>query len=215
MNTQATKRIVIYGDSFVFGKVPGGTRFSATERFTGVTQNILGNDFEIIEEGMRGRTLSGENAFFPERDGLVQFGPIIASHLPFDLLIIVLGTNDLNSKGNKNDQDFREGLQQYREKIVYWQKALGIPFEYKILLVSPPKIIETDSYQAFGDIFRGSQLRVDQLPQVYEAAAKEFGFEFLDISTIVTSATEDGIHLNQVSNKAVGELLAEKIKTIL
>src|SRR5689334_11654512 len=98
MNTnKAAKTILIYGDSFTFAKIPGGLRYDCETRFTGVLQKELGKDYEVIEEGLRGRTVSGENSFFPYRNGLEQFGPIIGSHLPLDLLVLFLGTNDLNS----------------------------------------------------------------------------------------------------------------------
>lgn len=78
MNTNiAAKQIMVYGDSYVFGKIPGGLRYDAATRFTGVMQSYLGDGYEIIEEGLRGRTLSGENGFFPRRDGLSQFDGII------------------------------------------------------------------------------------------------------------------------------------------
>jgi len=97
MNTNiSAKQILIYGDSYVFGIIPGGNgaRYDSSTRYTGVAQNYLGSDYNIIEEGMRGRTISGENGFFPHRDGLKAFDGIIGSHFPLDLVIIGLGTND-------------------------------------------------------------------------------------------------------------------------
>lgn len=56
MNTNiSAKRILIYGDSYVFGKIPSGLRYDSATRFTGVMQSYLGSDYEIIEEGLRGR----------------------------------------------------------------------------------------------------------------------------------------------------------------
>lgn len=106
MNTSiSAKRILIYGDSYTFGKIPNGLRFDSATRFTGVTQSYLGSEYEIIEEGLRGRTISGENGFFPHRDGLKQFDGIIGSHLPLDLVIIFMGTNDSNSSSKSTTEE--------------------------------------------------------------------------------------------------------------
>ncbi len=59
MNTNPTaKRILCFGDSNTRGYIPGGTwwgRYPADVRWTGVLQNLLGNEYEIIEEGRGAR----------------------------------------------------------------------------------------------------------------------------------------------------------------
>ena len=49
-------RIMIYGDSNTHGyNAVDASRFDENTRWTGVCQNILGDDYVIVEEGLNGR----------------------------------------------------------------------------------------------------------------------------------------------------------------
>ena len=101
--TAGLKRVLVYGDSITWGRIPNDFgRHNENSRWTSVLQQKLGDSFEVVEEGLRGRFLAGEHPYMPNRDGLQQFGPIFASHLPLNLLILFLGTNDTNAKANKS-----------------------------------------------------------------------------------------------------------------
>ncbi len=213
MNTNPNaKRILFYGDSFVFGKIPAGERYDSATRFTGVVQNELGSEYEIIEEGLRGRTVSGENAFFPERDGLMQFGPIYGSHLPVDILVIFLGTNDVNSGSEKSPREIAGTFRAYKEKISWWSNHLGFK-EPKVLLIAPPLIEEENSYALFKDIFKGAKAKSLGLPEAYMNIAGELGWGYFESGTVVTPSESDGIHLTKEANQELGEALSREIKT--
>jgi lysophospholipase L1-like esterase len=210
LNIEGKKDILVYGDSYVFAKIPGGPRFDAKTRFTGVLQKELGLEYEIIEEGLRGRTVSGNNSFFPDRNGSEQFGPIFASHLPIQLLVLLVGTNDTNSGSDRSPEVIVSNFDQYLQQVKWWCEHLGFP-EPQILLVAPPIIKEKESYKAFGDIFKGSQIRLEKLPQLYKDYAKDKGVHFLDSSSEIEVSDIDGIHLDESNNAKLGKLLAKKI----
>ena len=97
------KNILCFGDSNTWGYDPnqGYTkqRYSIDERWTGVLQKKLGDEYRIIEEGLNGRTtlrnldLGDPNApFLSGREALPM---IMSTHKPLDLVMIMLGTNDL------------------------------------------------------------------------------------------------------------------------
>lgn len=214
MNTNPkAKRILVYGDSYTYGKVPGGSRYDSGTRFTGILQNELGGDYEVIEEGLRGRVISGEHPFFPHRDGLAQFDSIIGSHLPLDLVCLFLGTNDTNSGSTKTVKEIVSGYDKYQSKLKEWCTFHGclVP---KILLITPPIIDEAESYKAFKDIFKGSQPRSTELPGEIISYAKANLLDYYNASEIKTS-TIDGIHLDVSANQQLGKGLANKIRTIL
>jgi lysophospholipase L1-like esterase len=212
MNVNKTaKRILIYGDSYTFGKIPGAGRYDIETRFTGILQKTLGNNYEVIEEGLRGRVIEGENAFFPYRNGLQQFDGIFGSHLPLDLIIFFLGTNDTNSGSQKSAEEIINGYNQYLEKINWWTNHLGFSIP-KIIVVSPPNINEEASYKSLKDIFKGSQNKLRQFPNLLNNFAIKNNILFFDASNIVEVSEIDGIHLNEESNKTLGEKLAEFIK---
>ena len=213
MNTNPNaKRVLFYGDSYIFGKVPGGARFQADERFTGIVQKELGQDFEIIEEGLRGRTASGENTFFPHRNGIAQFGPILGSHLPIDLLVIFIGTNDINSGSHKTTSEIAEVFGEYKNLITWWCQHLDFPEPF-LILVSPPIIEEEKSYSIFKDIFKGAGEKSNSFAKDYEAIAKKCGWRYFDSAQFVSPSDIDGIHLDKNSNKILGQELAKFLRT--
>lgn len=214
MNTNiSAKRILIYGDSYVFGKIPGGSRYDASTRFTGVMQNYLGSDYEIIEEGLRGRNLAGENGFFPHRNGLTQFDGIFGSHLPLDVVMIMLGTNDCNSSHDYTPGEIIANYTKYLRSIGWWCKHLGFP-KPKVVLIAPPAIDEPASHTDFKHIFNSAGPKITTLPQLIKDFAEENKVYFFDASKVIKVATPDGVHLDIENNRLLGRALTQFIKEI-
>lgn len=208
------KRILVFGDSYTFGKIPGGGRYDSETRFTGGMQKTLGDAYEVIEEGLRGRTIDRENKAFQYRNGFPQFGPIFGSHVPLDLVIFFLGTNDLNSTSEKSPEEVAKGYEGYLERITWWCDHLDFPIP-KIMLIAPPTINERASYKTFGAIFKGSESRIRKLPKLIEKFATHHDLEFFDAGSVVTVSEADGVHLSVEANEILGKRLAEKIKLLL
>ena len=91
------KRILCYGDSNTYGHDParGGARLPREQRWPGALAGLLGEGYEILEEGLCGRTTVLEDPTAPGLNGLSYLGPCLLSHRPLDLVILMLGTNDL------------------------------------------------------------------------------------------------------------------------
>ncbi len=210
----AAKNILIYGDSYVFGKIPGGLRYDCATRFTGVMQQYLGSEYNVIEEGLRGRTISGENGFFPHRDGLKQFDGIIGSHLPLDLVIIFLGTNDANSSRKVEPSELVSPLIKYLRGISWWAKHLGFA-KPRIALVVPPSIDEPASDKAFKTIFSGSGEKIIAMQTLIKQLAEDNKVLCFDASKVVTVSQTDGIHLDAKNNLLLGRALAQFVKEVL
>src|SRR3954451_1636747 len=103
----ATKRIMLYGDSNTWGFIPikegaPSTRYPADVRWPGVLQAKLGNGYEVVVEALNGRTTDLADPTVPQvsgagLDGAAYLPAAIASHVPLDLVVIMLGTNDLKA----------------------------------------------------------------------------------------------------------------------
>lgn len=91
------KTIVCFGDSNTWGHIAGsgGERFPREERWPTVLQRGLGDGWEVIAEGLGGRTATVERPDAEGRNGLPYFLPCLHSHQPIDVLVIYLGTNDV------------------------------------------------------------------------------------------------------------------------
>lgn len=93
------KAVLCYGDSNTWGYDPATqTRFSREVRWTGVLREELGEGYLVIEEGLNGRTTVWDDPIELDKNGATYLRPCIQSHKPFDLIVIMLGTNDLKTR---------------------------------------------------------------------------------------------------------------------
>ena len=98
------KTILCYGDSNTWGAKPilklgSPDRYQYEVRWTTVLQNQLGNDYHIIAEGLNGRTSTFDDPIEgAHKNGKRYLFPCLETHAPLDLVIIMLGTNDLKSR---------------------------------------------------------------------------------------------------------------------
>lgn len=219
MNTDASvKRILCFGDSNTWGRKPGDdnlARFSSNVRWTGVLQNLLGRNFEIIEEGLNGRTTNRESPHMVGKNGCQYLLPCIQSQNPIDLVILSLGKNDLKSKYQSTPDEIRDGIKQCIEII----QKIGISANGKppsILLLSVAIIIEKSRLR-FGKYevdFLGAHEKSKKLPGLFAELAKESAIEFLDISQEIYVSEVDGVHLDADMHRKFADILSEKIRSI-
>ncbi len=213
------KEILIYGDSLVYGKMPGSPkRYPREKNFIGVLERELGKEYKAIDEGLRARTLGGENGFFPERNGLSQFGAILGSHLPADLVCIFLGTNDCNKADFKEFEEIPEILSEYKNKIDWWLNSLSIEHNPKILVIAPPiirgsEVVKCEGMRKIFDETGENKSKI--LAEIYEKFCNKNNFDFFDAAKHCVSADGEGVHLDEKNNELLGIALAEKIKSIL
>ena len=106
------KTILCFGDSNTWGYSPaGGPRFDIHTRWAGVLRDTLGESHHIIEEGLCGRTTVLDDAI---EGGAIKNGKrylpaCIHSHCPFELFVLLLGTNDLKQRFNLPPGDIAAG----------------------------------------------------------------------------------------------------------
>lgn len=209
------KRIVCFGDSNTWGYNPeNGTRYSANVRWTGVLQEMLGEEYQIIEEGQNGRTIaSPDNAEWGTKSGIDYVIPMIESHMPMDMLIIMLGTNDLKAKFNYPAPDIAGCLQNLLLKVyAHLNYHLGQP-DVRILIVSPPQIgenIASSQFAPFVDVNRVIDTS-KELPKWYKMVASQFGCEFLDATALVSGGKIDSLHLSKESHKVLAEAIYKAV----
>lgn len=116
------KRILCFGDSNTWGYVSGTDheRFGENIRWPKVLQKLLGLKFEVIEEGLNSRTLVSEDRRPGKegRNGSQYFIPCLDSQDPLDLVILMLGTNELKEEYKKSPKQIANLLEKYFVKIV-------------------------------------------------------------------------------------------------
>jgi len=103
------KRILCYGDSNTWGYDPvARDRFDAATRWTRVLAASLGADYEITKRVCAGRTTIGDiRSRSTGRANLSH--PLPGYHCPLDLVVLMLGTNDLKSRFSLSAYDIAAG----------------------------------------------------------------------------------------------------------
>ena len=207
-----SKTILCYGDSNTWGADPaGGPRYLWGVRWPGVLQNRLGDRFRIVEEGLNGRTTVWDDPLEGYKNGQEYLIPCLHSHAPIDLVVIMLGTNDLKRRFGLPASDIAKGAGVLGE-IVLKSAAGPRGAAPKLLLLAPPPLAKlTDLAEMFADAAEKSQM----FGHHYEQVATELGCAFLNTAAIVTSSNLDGIHLDALEHTKLGESVAQKVLQLL
>jgi lysophospholipase L1-like esterase len=206
------KTILCYGDSNTWGADPvKGVRFGIDERWPGVLRNQLGEGFHVIEEGLCGRTTVWNDPIEGYKSGKEYLIPCLDTHSPVDIVIIMLGTNDLKRRFSLASVDIANGAAVLVD-IVKRSCAGPNRTAPKVLLLAPPQIMEM-SY--FSEMFEGGAEKSLKFGEYYKRVAEERGCEFMNTAEIIKSSRTDGIHFEITEHKKLGKTVAEKIKQML
>lgn len=212
------KTILAYGDSNTWGWRPDNTatfytgRWSDEERWTGVLQKELGEEYHVITEGLTSRTTVFDDPIEENRCGKDQILPIMDSQGPIDLMIIFLGTNDLKNRFHVTAADIAQGAGLLVQKALAQKSAFrGEP---KVLLLAPPRL-NPNIANSWNVSFWGSEEKSTQLGGWYAQTAELLGVEFVDTDKIIKSSDRDGLHLEKDQHKILGEAIAKKVKEIM
>ena len=203
------RTILCFGDSNTWGDPPGGNgRHPWDVRWTGVLQNSLGIAFRVIEEGLGGRTTCFEDPFTPHRNGLSYLPVSLETHSPLDLLIVMLGTNDLKANFNLSAFDIARGA----ASLLVVAKNFRPEIKH-VLLVSPPHITNTDNFDISQQFPDGLE-RSKSLAALYQHIAELHGCHFFDAGQVAQTSSIDGIHLDALNHKRIAEGLTQKIELL-
>ena len=213
------KTILAYGDSLTYGANPeaGGPRHAYEDRWPTALEKGLGGRARVIAEGLGGRTTVSDDWFAnADRNGARILPTLLESHSPLDLVIIMLGTNDLKPAicGSALEASF--GMRRLVQLIRGHSAGRGETAP-EIILVAPPLICDSDNTDMMGH-FGGFAHALEQSSQFavhYARRAQEWNTGFFDASTVAMADPLDGVHLNAGNTRAIGEGLVPVVKSML
>jgi lysophospholipase L1-like esterase len=212
------KSILCYGDSLTFGAnpIPGGARHAHEDRWPGALEAKLGGKARVIAEGLGGRTTVHDDWFADaDRNGARLLPTLLRSHSPLDMVIIMLGTNDLKPFLGRTAHEASIGVRRLVQ-IVRAHAAAERQALPKIVIVAPPPLCDTDHPEMllhFGG--RGAIDESRQFSRWYTLRANEEGVAFFDAGTVANADPNDGVHLDAANTRAIGEGLAPLVTEIL
>lgn len=218
------KNVLCYGDSNVWGSVPHhcatsdpSLRYPEHVRWTSVLRDDLSDDYRVIEEGLSGRTTIYSVPDQWYKCGEPYLLPCLLSHRPLDLVVMMLGTNDLRLCYHADVEHPDKGVRRLIEIIQHCPECGTDAKPPKILLVSPIEIRKpTGRTDYFND--RGGEIcieRARRFAPAYQQAAQELGCFFLDAALYGVPSEKDGLHLTHESHIALGHAIAKKVMDIL
>jgi lysophospholipase L1-like esterase len=213
------KSILCFGDSLTWGWIPvkegsPTLRYAYAERWTGAMAAQLGDGYRIIEEGLSARTTSLDDPNDPRLNGSAYLPSAIASHLPLDLVIVLLGTNDTKSYFRRTPYEIAMGMSKLVGQILTGGGGIGTPYPApKALVVAPPPLTEMP-HPYFQGMFEGGAAKSRELARQYRDMADFMKVDFLNAGDVVSTDGCDGIHFTAENNKDLGEAIAAKVKEI-
>lgn len=208
--------LLTFGDSNTHGTPPMAdrltyARFDTATRWPRVAQAALGPEWELVEEGLPGRTAQFDD---PVMDGMMNGHPALRqalqSHGPIDVLTLMLGTNEVKTRFGAGPEVVMAGM------AALLDLATGIELQtrhggFKVLLICPPPVQEVG---VLAVDFWGAAAKSRALPPLYAALAASRGVGFLDAGTVIETSTLDGVHFDAGAHGKLGRAVAGAIAAL-
>jgi len=211
------KTILCYGDSNTWGAVPLVSfaeirRYGPDVRWGSVMRAHLGQEYWVVEEGLSGRTTVWPDPIEGEhKSGKSYLLPCLESHTPIDLVVLMLGTNDLKHKFGLSASDIAQGAAALIDIIQRSSSGPGNSAP-RVLLVCPPPVAKLT---LFADMFAGSSEKSHEMAAHYAKVATERHADFLDAGQHIVSSDIDGIHFDAADQQKLGRIAAARVKAML
>lgn len=211
-----TRQVLCYGDSNTWGCVPleragSPTRFGPDERWPGVMRRELGSRWWVVEDGLNGRTTVLDDEFEPFRNGRDLLLPALLTHHPLDVVVIMLGLNDLKRQFDASPADVADGAGQLVD-IVQRSSCGQRGAAPAVLLVCPPPI---GRLTHFAELFGGAAEKSLELASAFRAIAQLRACAFLDAGAYVSCSDTDGVHLDRQAHDELGTAVAIAVRSLV
>ena len=210
------KTVLCYGDSNTWGYDPETKgRFPIDVRWPGALREILGPEYHIIEEGQCGRTTVWNDPIEGYKNGKEYLIPCLDSHKPIDLVVIMLGTNDLKKRFSLSASDIAAGAGVLAD-VVKKSGAGPKGCPPQVLLISPPAVgdIRKSEYE---EMF-GSDNCVEVSKKFgphFKRVAETYGCGFMDAAAFILPSPIDAIHFHAAEHKKLAEAVAREVRGLI
>ena len=215
------RTILCFGDSNTWGYDPTATsispfpiRYAPEVRWTGVLARELGAGFRIIEEGQNGRTtVHDDPTAWASRSGRAHLPVVLESHKPIDIVVLMLGTNDLKTFFNVPPQDIANGAG-VLVRLIRESDAGPDGKAPRVLLVSPAAVGDFTTMPDLDARIANGRAKSLQFPKHYAAIARQHGVAFLNAQDVITPSAVDGIHFDAPEHEKLGKAMAASLRAM-
>lgn len=207
------KTVLCFGDSITWGYNPkDGTRYSFEQRWPGILELESEGEIRVVEEALPGRTINTDSPYLPSRNGAKALEMVLETHSPIDIVIIMLGTNDLWLGFDYSASQITTDCLSLVWTVQKGQCGpdYGAP---EILLISPPSLGKLSPFMQL--FFKGRVKASKELSALYKTGAKAAGVKFLDASRHVKASSSDGVHIDEGEHRKLARAVKRAISGML
>ena len=210
------KTILCYGDSITWGSAPAtGERHPFEVRWPNVLQKALGSEVQVITDGLRGRTTGfDEHLAACDRNGVRILPTSLYTHAPLDLVILMLGSNDMKPAIAGTALAAMQGMRRLVEIVRLNATRDRTTEPPEVLIVAPPALCETANFE-FAAMFAGGIEHSKMLASLYSDLADAEGCGFFDAGSVAQTSPIDGVHLDENNTRAIGKGLEPIVRMML
>lgn len=210
----SARTVLCFGDSNTHGTMAMRTatdrrRHPKEERWPTVMAEALGDGWDVVAEGHPGRTTVFDDPIEgTHKNGSRALMAILESHRPIDLVILMLGTNDLKYRFGVSAHDIALAVQRLVAEVRRSDCGPGGAAP-EVLIAAPVAVRETG---IFTEVFAGGAAKSAQLPDLLEGVARRQEVSFADLNAVASVDPVDGVHLTAEAHAAIGALLAQAVQ---
>lgn len=210
------KTILAYGDSLTWGSDPATAgRHAPSHRWPDVLAAQLGDGVWMITDGLRGRTTAyDEHLADCDRNGARILPTALFTHAPVDLVVIMLGSNDMKPHTAGSAIAAMQGMRRLVQIVRTHRQGFDDGRPAQVLVVAPPPLVETGDAE-FTAMFVGAPAESRKIAALYQTLAADLGAAFFDAGTVAQASPVDGVHLDAENTRAIGTALAPHVRALL
>ncbi|MBQ9827271.1 MAG: hypothetical protein IJM62_01165 [Lachnospiraceae bacterium] len=202
-------KILCFGDSNTLGLDPMDN-WEMMERSWPVILGDLVENADIEIDGVCHRTTSYTLRNDPETNGIASFkSKYIDKREVFDVIIIMLGTNDSQRILRNRPEDTGNAV---KHMVLMYKN--GVCADTKFLIISPPLIGNAVlGMNPFQDLFdRNSVLKSKRVAKTLLSAATASGADFMNADSFIKTSSQDGVHFSQENHAKLAAAVARKLE---
>lgn len=208
--------LLTYGDSNTHGTPPVATRglyarHPPADRWPRVCAAALGPAWELVEEGLPGRTAGYPDPVMgAHMNGAEGLKIALQSHGPIDVLTIMLGTNDIKTRYGARPEMVAGQIAALLDIALHpeMQTRHG---GFRILVIAPPPVAEAG---VLAMDFWGAAEKSRALAPLLRALAASRGAGFLDAGDTVEVSPVDGVHWDAAAHRHFGAVVADAVRAL-
>lgn len=203
--------VLCYGDSNTYGYDPHtGGRYPYGRRWTTLLAEMLGDRYEVISEGLNGRTTAYDRPGAAWKNGAGSLIACLGTHKPVDYVIIMLGTNDCNEEMGLSAEDIACGMETL-VRIVKEETPALQGYVPEIIVAAPASIQGDLERSPFAhELTPASARKSVDIGPLYRALAERHGVRFAD-ATAGAEVSRDCEHLTEKGHAQIAGLFFETI----